>query len=149
MSLDLPTLNRSKAHWNRSEHMPSGCAWAPILLATALLVGGAAVRAQQAEGTEDFPFTEEEANYPLFWELVTDMELYVQARECAQRGALDPSLLDALSERIGQKHAEAKTELAARMEDYAESQLVPEFEAASAADIEKGCRSLEDTVRQD
>jgi hypothetical protein len=104
--------------------------------------------AQLAEGTGDFRFTEEEANYLLFWELATDQEIYVQARECAQRGALEPSLPNKLSERIGQKHAEAKNGLVARMEAYAESRLLPEFEAASSADIEKGCRSLEETIRQ-
>ena len=130
--------------------MPSGNAWAPLpaLLATALVLSTAVTHAQQALGTEDFPFTEEEANYLLFWDLVTDQEIYVQARECAQRGALEPSLPEKLSQRIGQKHAEAKKGLVARMEAYAESRLLPQFAAASAADIEKGCRSLEETVRQ-
>ena len=123
-------------------------AWAPALLAAALGLGTGEGLAQQAEATEDFPFTEEEANYVLFWELVTDMELYVQARECAQRGALEPSLLDELSETIGQKHSEVKNQLAARMEAYVESKVLPEFAAASTADIEKGCRGLEETVRQ-
>ena len=125
-----------------------GSAWAPALLATALVLSTEVTHAQQAEGTGDFPFTEEEANYMLFWELVTDLEVYVQARECAQRGALEPNLLDKLSERIGQRHSKAKNELVARMEAYAESRLLPQFEAASTAEIEKGCRSLEDTVRQ-
>jgi hypothetical protein len=126
-------------------------AWAPMpaVLATALVLSMPVTHAQQAEGTEDFPFTEEEANYLLFWELVTDMEVYVQARECARRGALDPSLPDNLSERIGQKHVDAKNELVTRMRAYAEGRLLPQFAAASAAQIEKGCRSLEETVRQD
>lgn len=131
--------------------MPSGKAWAPIVgsLAAALILGAAVAHAQQEEATADFPFTEEEANYSLFWELVTDQELYVQARECARRGALEPRLAANLSERIGQKHAKAKYDLVARMEAYAEGRLLPEFAAASAADIEKGCRSLEETIRQD
>jgi len=130
--------------------MPLGNAWAPMLtlLAVALVLSTAVTHAQQAKGTGDFPFTEEEANYVLFWELVNDLELYVQARECAQRGALEPSLPDRLSKRIGQKHVEARTELIARMEAYAESRLLPQFAAASAADIERGCRSLEETVGQ-
>ena len=137
-------------NWNEDDHMLSGHAWAPMpaLLATALVLSTAVTHAQKAEGTGDFPFTEEEANYLLFWELVTDLELYVQAREFAQRGALEPSLPDKLSERMGQKHVEAKNGLVARMEAYAESRLLPQFAAASAADIEKGCRSLEETVRQ-
>ena len=130
--------------------MPLGNAWAamPALLATALVLSTAVTHAQQAEGTGDFPFTEEEANYVLFWELVTDQEIHVQARECAQRGALEPSLPEELSQRIDQKHAEAESGLVARMEAYAESRLLPQFAAASAADIEKGCRSLEKTLRQ-
>lgn len=130
--------------------MPVGNAWAPIpaLLATALVLSTAVTVAQQAEGTGDFPFTEEEANYLLFWELVTDVELYVQARECAQRGALEPSLPAKLAERIAKKHVEAKNDLAARVEAYAESSLQPQFAAATTIDIEKGCRSLEETVRQ-
>lgn len=114
-----------------------------------VLVAQCPAHAQQsAASASDFPFTEEDSNYVLIWDLISDMEIQVQARECAKGGAFGHTLSSNLATAYLAKHADAGAALINKAEAYAEARLLPEFAAATPDQLMAACKPFEATVRE-
>ena len=113
-----------------------------------LLAPSPSLAQQSAATASGFPFSDEEASYALFWDLISDMEIQVQARECAKGGAFDVTLSRDLATAYLAKHAGAGAALIDKAVAYAEARLLPEFAAATPDQLKAACKPFETTVRE-